>query len=221
MDVAIGGGAFTDRRSAGKALAEQLQSFAGRDDVVVLALPRGGVPVAYEIATALGAPLDVLSVRKLGVPGHEELAMGAIASGGVYSLDAELIHHLGLTPDDMLKVVRAEQLELDRRENAYRDHRQFPAVAGRTIILVDDGLATGQTMSVAVQAVQRLKPRRIVVAVPVATREACADLSGEADVICALMPEPFYAVGAWYGDFSQINDDQVRALLAEAAARGR
>src|SRR5215469_8942468 len=220
MEVAVRG-AFRDRSQAGKALAEQLGSFAGRGDVVVLALPRGGVPVAYEIAKALDAPLDVLSVRKLGVPGHEELAMGAIASGGAYSLDAELIHHLGLTSQEMLEVVRAEQLELERREGLYRDHREFPDIAGRTVILVDDGLATGQTMSVAVQALQRLKPRRIVVAVPVATREACAELGAEADIICALTPEPFYAVGAWYGDFSQVSDDEVRALLARATGRER
>ncbi|HZV77997.1 MAG TPA: phosphoribosyltransferase [Candidatus Binatus sp.] len=220
MEVAVSG-AFRDRSQAGKALAEQLGSFAGRGDVIVLALPRGGVPVAYEIAKALDAPLDVLSVRKLGVPGHEELAMGAIASGGAYSLDAELIHHLGLTSQEMLEVVRAEQRELERREGLYRDHRKFPDIAGRTVILVDDGLATGQTMSVAVQALQRLKPRHIVVAVPVATREACADVGAEADIVCGLTPEPFYAVGAWYGDFSQVSDDEVRALLARAADRER
>ena len=205
--------AFADRRDAGRLLARQLRPFADRADVVVLALPRGGVPVGYEIATALHAPFDVISVRKLGVPGHEELAMGAIASGGVYSMDSELIHHLGLTSDEMLGVIRDEQKELERRERAYRDQREFPDVADKTVILVDDGLATGQSMSVAVQAVSRLKPGRIIVAVPVATREACAELSAHADVVCALTPEQFYAVGAWYDDFSQVSDGEVRALL--------
>ncbi len=213
---------FSDRRAAGKALADQLGEFTQRSDVVVLALPRGGVPVGFEVATKLKAPLDVLSVRKLGVPGHEELAMGAIASGGAYSLDTELIRHLDLTPQEMLAVARTAQRELERREQTYRDHRKFPDLEGRTVILVDDGLATGQSMSVAVQAVQRGKPRRIIVAVPVATREACADLSGQADVICVLTPEPFYAVGAWYEDFSQVSDEEVRELLASsAAARGQ
>ncbi|HME82239.1 MAG TPA: phosphoribosyltransferase family protein [Candidatus Eremiobacteraceae bacterium] len=209
---------FSDRRAAGKALAEQVGEFAHRDDVVVLALPRGGVPVGYEIASKLKAPFDVLSVRKLGVPGHEELAMGAIASGGAYSLDTELIRHLDLTPQEMLAVARSEQRELERRERTYRDHRKFPDLENRTVILVDDGLATGQSMSVAVQAVQRRRARRIVVAVPVASSDACADLSGQADVICAMMPEPFYAVGAWYADFSQVTDDEVRELLAKSAA---
>jgi predicted phosphoribosyltransferase len=211
--------AFVDRRDAGRILADHLLPLAGRSDVVVLALPRGGVPVAYEIASALHVPLDVISVRKLGVPGHEELAMGAIASGGVYSMDSELIHHLGLTPDEMLDVIRSEQQELERRERTYRDHREFPDVAGRTVILVDDGLATGQSMSVAVQATQRLKPERIIVAVPVATREACAELSAHAEVVCALIPEQFYAVGAWYDDFSQVSDEEVRLLLSQAAGR--
>lgn len=210
---------FVDRRDAGRYLAEQLRPLAGRSDVVVLALPRGGVPVAYEIATALQVPLDVISVRKLGVPGHEELAMGAIASGGVYSMDSELIHHLGLTQGEMLDVIRSEQQELERRERTYRDRREFPDVAGRTVILVDDGLATGQSMSVAVQAIQRFKPKRIIVAVPVATREACAELSAHAEVVCALIPDQFYAVGAWYNDFSQVSDEEVRSLLSQAAAQ--
>ena len=200
-------------------LARQLAPYANRDDVVVLALPRGGVPVGYEVAQALGAPLDVLAVRKLGVPGHEELAMGAIASGGAYSLDEELIHHLGLAPEEMLKVIEDERQELDRREKTYRDHRPFPALAGKTVILVDDGLATGQSMSVAVQALKALQPTKIIVAVPVATSDACAELGRSVEVAYVMMPEPFYAVGLWYEDFSQITDEEVRDLLARAAAR--
>lgn len=210
---------FRDRREAGRVLARTLASYAKQEDMVVLALPRGGVPVAFEIAMALHAPLDVLSVRKLGVPGHEELAMGALASGGAYSLDTELIGHLGLTADEMLRVIRSAQKELERREEAYRDHRRFPRIEGHTVILVDDGLATGQSMSVAVQAVRKLNPKRIIVAVPVASKDAAAELGGDADVVAALLPEPFYSVGAWYADFSQVSDDEVRDLLARAAAR--
>ena len=211
--------AFSDRREAGRVLAAELEPYAKRNDVVVLALPRGGVPVAYEIATALHAPLDVLAVRKLGVPGREELAMGAIASGGAYSLDTKLIRYLGLTADEMLEVVREAQQELERREAVYRDHRHFPRIEGRTVIIVDDGLATGQTMAVAVEAVRKMNPKQIIVAVPVCTHEAQAELSVDADVICALTPDPFYAVGAWYKNFAQVSDDEVRELLARAAAR--
>jgi putative phosphoribosyl transferase len=210
---------FRDRREAGKLLARQLAPYAHRDDVVVLALPRGGVPVGYEIAEALDAPLDVLAVRKLGVPGHEELAMGAIASGGAYSLDEELIHHLGLRPEDMLKVIEAEQAELQRRESAYRDHREFPKIAGKIAILVDDGLATGQSMGVALAALKTLDPKKVIIAVPVVTLDACAELGRDAEIAYLLMPEPFYAVGLWYEDFSQISDDEVRDFLARAATR--
>ena len=210
---------FRDRREAGKLLARQLAPYAGRDDVVVLALPRGGVPVGYEIAQALGAPLDVLAVRKLGVPGHEELAMGAIAAGGAYSLDEDLIHHLGLQPEEMFKVIENEQRELRRRESAYRDRREFPSVAGKTAILVDDGLATGQSMSVALSALKALEPKKVVVAVPVVTLEACTELGRSAEIAYLLMPEPFYAVGFWYQDFSQVTDDEVRDLLARAASQ--
>jgi putative phosphoribosyl transferase len=210
---------FRDRREAGQLLARQLAPYAQRDDVVVLALPRGGVPVGFEIAQALDAPLDVLAVRKLGVPGHEELAMGAIASGGAYSLDEELIHHLGLRPEEMLKVIETEQVELKRRESAYRDHREFPEVAEKIAILVDDGLATGQSMGVALAALKTLEPKKIIVAVPVVTLDACAELGRDAEIAYLLMPEPFYAVGFWYQDFSQVSDDEVRDLLARAATR--
>lgn len=209
--------AFKNRREAGRQLARQLAHEA-QGDVVVLGLPRGGVPVAYEIAQALNAPLDVLAVRKLGVPGHEELAMGAIASGGAYSLDGDLIRHLGLRPEEMLKVIEAEQRELQRRESTYRDHREFPRVAGKTVILVDDGLATGQSMSVALAALKRLDPKRIIIAAPVVAHEAAAELSREAEIAYLLMPDPFYAVGLWYDDFSQVSDAEVRDLLARAAA---
>lgn len=210
---------FGDRREAGKLLARQLAPYANRDDVVVLALPRGGVPVGYEIALALNAPLDVLAVRKLGVPGHEELAMGAIASGGAYSLDNELIHHLGLRPEEMLKVIEDEQRELRRRESAYRDHREFPDVTGKVVILVDDGLATGQSMGVALTALKALDPKKVIIAAPVVTLDACAELGRGAEIAYLLMPEPFFAVGIWYEDFGQISDDEVRDLLARAAAR--
>lgn len=200
-------------------LARKLAPYARQEDVVVLALPRGGVPVAFEIATALHAPLDMLSVRKLGVPGHEELAMGAIASGGAYSLDTELIQHLALTADEILHVVRSAQQELERREEAYRDHRRFPRIEGHTVILVDDGLATGHSMSVAVQALRKMNPKRIIVGVPVASKESAAELGADADVVTVLTPEPFYSVGAWYADFSQVSDDEVRDLLASAAPR--
>jgi predicted phosphoribosyltransferase len=174
--------------------------------------------VAFEIAQALDAPLDVLAVRKLGVPGHEELAMGAIASGGAYSLDEELIRHLGLRPEEMLEVIDTEQRELQRRESAYRDHREFPRVAGKTVILVDDGLATGQSMNVALAALKRLGPKRIIIAAPVVAHEAAAELSRDVEVAYLLMPDQFYAVGLWYDDFSQVSDDEVRDLLARAAA---
>jgi predicted phosphoribosyltransferase len=211
--------AFRDRYEAGRLLAEQLTAYAGRPDVLVLALPRGGVPVAYEVARALGAPLDVFAVRKLGVPGHEELAMGAIASGGVYVLNDEVVQALRI-PSRVIEAVAARELrELGRRERAYRDGRPAPVVRGRTVILVDDGLATGSTMRAAVAALRRLGPARVVVAVPTAAPATCAELRREADeCACAITPEPFYAVGLWYEDFSQTTDDEVRDLLARAAA---
>jgi putative phosphoribosyl transferase len=212
---------FRDRHDAGRLLAERLRDYTGREDVVVLALPRGGVPVAYEVANALGAPLDVFVVRKLGVPGHRELAMGAIASGGVIVLDEYLVRALGIPEDAIRQVIANELHELERREQAYRDGREPPQLEGKTVILVDDGLATGATMRAAAQAVrQHAAPKEIVVAVPVAARETCEQLRDDVDeVVCAVTPAPFRAVGLWYEDFSQTSDDEVRALLARAAER--
>jgi putative phosphoribosyl transferase len=211
---------FRDRRDAGRQLAAALSDYAGRPDLVVLALPRGGVPVAYEVATALGAPLDVFLVRKLGVPGREELAMGAIASGGVRVVNDEVVRELGI-PDELIDAVAAAELqELRRREQAYRDGRPAPPVRGKTVILVDDGLATGSSMRAAVEALRRVGPARIVVAVPVAAPEVCAEFEDLADdAVCARTPVPFRAVGLWYDDFSQTTDEEVRALLADAAAQ--
>jgi predicted phosphoribosyltransferase len=207
---------FADRHEGGAALAERLHEFQGRSDVVVLGLPRGGVPVASEVARALGAPLDVFVVRKLGLPGHEELAMGAIASGGVRVLNDEVVSWYHPSIEAIDAVTRSERAELERRERAYRDGRPLVSVKGRVVILVDDGLATGSTMRAAVLAVRRLDPARVVVAVPVGARETCAALRDTADeIVCALTPEPFSAVGLWYSDFSQTTDDEVRRLLAE------
>jgi putative phosphoribosyl transferase len=211
--------AFRDRTEAGRVLAGELAAYADRPDVLVLALPRGGVPVAFEVARALHAPLDVFLVRKLGVPGREELAMGAIASGGVRVLNDEVVGALRI-PDRVIDGVAAMELdELQRRERAYRGDRAPPDVRGRTVILVDDGLATGSSMRAAVAALRRLGPARIVVAVPVGAAETCAELQAEADeAVCAHTPRPFFAVGQWYEDFSQTTDEEVRDLLAQAAA---
>jgi putative phosphoribosyl transferase len=211
---------FHDRVEAGRELAERLQHYAHRPDVLVLGLPRGGVPVAFEVAQALDAPLDVFLVRKLGVPGHEELAMGAIASGGVRVLNPEVVAHLAIPAQAIEQVAVREQQEMERRERLYRDGRAPPAIEGRTVILVDDGLATGSTMRAGIAALRRLNPARIVAAVPVAAPEVCEQLSGEADeMVCARTPEPFYAVGLWYEDFGQTSDDEVRELLARARRR--
>ncbi|HEY3257780.1 MAG TPA: phosphoribosyltransferase [Gemmatimonadaceae bacterium] len=208
---------FRDRFEAGRTLAGRLGKYAGRDDVIVFGLPRGGVPVAFEVAHGIGAPLDVFIVRKIGVPWHEELAMGAIASGGVRLIDENLVRQLGLTADDVEQVVEQEQRELERRERQYRGDRPFPDVTGRTGILVDDGLATGASMRVAVAALRQEHPARIVVAVPIAPPDTCATLREEADdVVCALTPEPFYAVGLWYKDFTQTTDEEVHDLLTES-----
>jgi predicted phosphoribosyltransferase len=208
---------FANRREAGAALATRLQKFKNRDDVVVLALPRGGVPVAYEVAQAIGAPLDVFLVRKLGLPAHRELAMGAIASGGVRVLNDDMVRQLGIPPAVIDYVAQQEAQELERRERAYRGDRPPPEVRGRTVILVDDGLATGASMRAAVLALRRLEPARIVVAVPAAAPEACEEMRRLADeVICAIAPEFFRAVGYWYEDFSQTSDDEVRRLLSYA-----
>jgi erythromycin esterase-like protein/predicted phosphoribosyltransferase len=208
-------GLFRDRREAGRLLATKLTAYANRPDVVVLALPRGGVPVAYEVARALDAPLDVFVVRKLGVPGHEELAMGALATGGVRVLN-EVVQHLGI-PSTLIEAVTNHELtELERRERLYRGNRPPLDVRNRTVILVDDGLATGSTMRAAVRALRQQQPASIVVAVPVAAPESCEELRTLADdVICAVTPEAFHAVGLWYQDFSQTTDEEVRALLAK------
>jgi putative phosphoribosyl transferase len=209
---------FRDRTEAGQILADKLASYAHRPDVLVLALPRGGVPVGYEVAQALHVPLDVFLVRKLGLPGQEELAMGAIASGNTRVLNEEVVHKLDI-PEEVIDAVAAEeQQELSRRERDYRAGRPPPDVRGRTIILVDDGLATGSTMRAAVAALRQQEPARIVVAVPVGAPETCVELGYEADeVVCVETPEPFYAVGAWYENFSQTTDEEVRDLLTRAA----
>jgi predicted phosphoribosyltransferase len=205
---------FHDRSDAGRQLAAKLTALAGRPDVIVLALPRGGVPVGYEVAQALRAPLDVFLVRKLGLPGQEELAMGAIATGGVRVVNDEVVRRLRVSPDVIDAVADKELRELRRREKIYRDERPAPDVRGKNVILVDDGLATGSTMRAAVAALRQQHPARIIVAVPVGAVETCADLREEADqVVCARTPEPFYAVGLWYEDFSQTTDDEVRELL--------
>ena len=208
---------FQDRFDAGRLLASKLRPFANRSDTVVLALPRGGVPVGFEVAKALNAPLDVFVVRKLGVPGYEELAMGAIASGGIRVLNEDVVRTLGI-PDEVIDTVAAkEERELDRRERDYRDGRPPVDVQGRTVILVDDGLATGSSMRVAVMALKRKKPAQIVVAVPVAAAETCAEMELEVDqVICVVTPDPFRSVGEWYWDFSQTSDEEVRDLLRRA-----
>jgi erythromycin esterase-like protein/predicted phosphoribosyltransferase len=209
---------FRHRRDAGRVLADLLGQYRNRGDVVVLALPRGGVPVAYEVATALGAPLDVFLVRKLGVPDHEELAMGAIASGGVLVLDDDVVRGLRIPPEVIQRVAEREGRELARREAAYREGRPAPNVSGRVVILVDDGLATGSSMRAAIQALREHRPARIVVAVPVAPSSTCRELSTMVDeVVCATTPSPFLAVGEWYWDFAQTTDDEVLGLLRQAA----
>ncbi len=206
---------FRNRTDAGRQLAEKLAAYANRPDVLVLALPRGGVPVGFEVARALGAPLDVFLVRKLGVPGYEELAMGAVATGGVRVLNDEIVRGLGISEHEIDAVVARELQELARRERLYRGDRPPPDVAGRTVILVDDGLATGATMRAAVAALRQQQPARIVIAVPTASPDTSEALKAEADdVVCAMTPEPFFAVGHWYEDFTQTTDDEVRELLA-------
>jgi len=211
---------FRDRSDAGRQLVEKLKAYADRSDVVVLALPRGGVPVAYEVAAALRAPLDVFLVRKLGVPGHEELAMGAVATGGVRVLNKNVVTALRI-PDEVINAVAAkEERELQRQESLYRASQAPPHVQDQTVILVDDGLATGSTMRAAVEALRQQHPARIVVAVPVGAAETCAEFQTETDeTVCARMPEPFYAVGMWYEDFSQTTDEEVRQLLRQTNER--
>jgi putative phosphoribosyl transferase len=209
---------YRDRADAGRAVAARLAEYAGRGDVLVLALPRGGVPVAFEVARALKAPLDVFLVRKLGVPGREELAMGAIATAGVRLINRDIVQHLNIPARVIDEVAAVERAELERREREYRDDRPPPEVAGRTVILVDDGLATGASMRAAVAALRQGHPARIVVAVPIASAATCEEFRDLVDeVVCAQTPEPFHAVGIWYEDFSQTTDDEVRELLAIAA----
>jgi predicted phosphoribosyltransferase len=210
---------FHDRRDAGRALAGVLARYRAEPDVVVLALPRGGVPVAYEIARALDAPLDVFVVRKLGVPGREELAMGAIATGGVVVLNDDVVRGLGIGPDVVRRVAEREEQELLRRDRSYREGRAPPELAEKLVVLVDDGLATGSSMRAAVTALRAHRPRRVVVAVPVAPRSTCAGLRAIVDeVVCASTPSPFRAVGTAYRDFRQTSDKEVRELLRAAAA---
>jgi predicted phosphoribosyltransferase len=205
---------FVDRSDAGRRLGDHLAAYAERSDVVVLALPRGGVAVGAEVARKLGAPLDVLLVRKLGVPGHEEFAMGAIASGGVRIISEDVVAALGVSDREMALVAAAEEEELARQERVFRGSRRFPDVSGRTIILVDDGLATGATMRAAAAVIRGRSPARLVVAVPVAPGETCAALRAEVDeVVCLATPEPFHSVGSWYEDFHQTTDEEVRLLL--------
>lgn len=207
---------FSDRAEAGRFLAAKLARLAGRRDLLVLALPRGGVPVGYKVARALGAPFDVFVVRKLGVPGHRELAMGAIASGGIRVFNPAVVSHLGARAEQAIEqVTREESQGLEKRETRYRDGRPFPDLGGRTVVLVDDGLATGATMRAAVAAVRLRQPASVIVAVPIAAEESCDRLRSEADeVICAVTPEPFYGVGQFYDDFRQITDEEVRSYLA-------
>ena len=210
-------GAFPDRAAAGKLLAEKLQQYAGRDDVIVLGLPRGGVPVAYEVARVLRVPLDVFIVRKLGVPGFEELAVGAIASGGVRVLNDDVARSLPNASEIIEAVTQREIAELQRREQKYRDGRPSPQIENRTVILIDDGLATGATMRAAVKALRQRGAAKIVVAVPVGPPDTCKEFEDEADeVVCASAPEFFQAVGQYYDDFSQTTDEEVRELLARS-----
>lgn len=208
---------FEDRREGGERLAERLRGYANRADVIVLGLPRGGVPVAFEVAEQLRVPLDVFVVRKLGVPGQEELAMGALASGGVRVLDDELIGMAGIDAEEIERATTLATEELARQEARYRGGRRFPDIRDKTIILVDDGLATGSTMRAAVRALRAQRPVAIVVAVPVGAPETCGALRAVADdVICVEMPDPFRAVGLWYEDFSPTTDDEVHTLLDRA-----
>ena len=208
---------FANRREAGRVLAQRLDGYAGRANLIVLGLPRGGIPVAYEVAQRLGAPLDAFLVRKLGVPGHEELAMGAIARDALV-LNSEVVDGLGIDASEIERVVEHERRELDRREAAYRGGRPAPTLRGQIVIVVDDGMATGASMRAAVQALRALGAAHIVVAVPVGAAASCAELATEADdVDCARTPEPFLDVGMWYGDFEPISDEEVCALLARAA----
>lgn len=213
---------FQNRTEAGKTLAAKLENLVRQAGAIVLALPRGGVPVAFEIAKKLDAPLDVLIVRKLGVPGQEEFAFGAIASGGVRVFNEEIVRALRLPESVIERVTAGERAELERREKLYRGTRPLPRLRGRTVVIVDDGLATGATMKAAIRALKTQQPKAIIVAVPVASGETCRELRAEADVwcVCAVTPEPFYGVGMWYRDFSQTSDAEVIELLHRAESFG-
>ena len=211
---------FRDRSDAGRQLAGQLAKYAGRSDAVVLALPRGGVPVGFAVAEALGLPLDLFLVRKLGAPAQPELAMGAVASGGVRVLNQEVIEQLGIPPELIEREAAREERELERRQQLYREGRLPAAVEGRVCILVDDGLATGSSMRAAARALRLQRPARVVIAVPVGAAFTCEELCGEVDeLVCVDTPEPFFAVGQWYDDFAQTRDDEVRELLRRSAER--
>ncbi len=213
----FGAGRFRDRTEAGKQLAAKLAAYAHQPDVLVLGLPRGGVPVAYEVAMALGVPLDVLVVRKLGVPGEEELALGAIASGGVRVLNADVVRMLGIADVAIDAIAAREQRELARRERLYRGDRPWPELRGRTVILVDDGIATGATMRAAITAVRQQEPTRVVVAVPVAAASTCEELrAAGTDVVCVHTPRLFFAIGIWYDEFGQTTDSEIQTLLDRA-----
>lgn len=208
---------FRNRTAAGQLLATRLQNYRDRSDVLVLGLPRGGVPVAYEVAKALNAPLDICLVRKLGVPGHKELAMGAIASDGVRVLNYDVVSTLGISSKTIDAVAARELRELQRRDRAYRGDRPLPTVKNHTVILIDDGLATGATMRAAVAVLKQEQPQSIIVAIPVASPAVCDELKAEVDqVVCVATPEPFYSIGLWYEDFLQTTDEQVRHLLEQS-----
>lgn len=213
---------YKDRVQAGKYLAKKLQQYANDQDAVVLGLPRGGVVVAYEVARELQLPLDIFVVRKLGVPGYEELAMGAIASGGVRVMNQDVLKMINISEDKIEDAVKKEERELDRREKAYRENRPGIDIKSKIIILIDDGLATGATMRAAISALNKQHPRKIIIAVPVASPETCEDFRSKVDeLICALTPPYFHAVGEWYEDFPQNTDEEVQQLLREANKAGR
>ena len=213
---------FRNRSDAGQYLATKLLRYKGREDVLVLALPRGGVPVAFEVAQVLQVPMDIFLVRKLGVPGHEELAMGAIATGGVRVLNEDTVNYLGIPPEVIDSIAEMELKELKRRENAYRGSRPEPNVKGKTVILIDDGLATGSTIRAAAQALRRQDPAWIIVAVPVSAPETCDEYRiGVDEIVCAVTPKRFLGVGRWYLDFSQTTDEEVRDLLELARGEKR
>lgn len=213
---------FQNRTEAGKLLASRLTDYANHTDILVLGLPRGGVPVAFEVAKALNLPLDICIVRKLGVPGHKELAMGAIASGGVRVLNYDVVSWLGISGKTIDEVAARELRELQRRDRAYRGDRPPLDVRDRTVILVDDGIATGSTMRAAITVLKSQQPQQMIVAVPVAPLETCNEIQAEVDkLVCLMTPEPFYAIGLWYEDFAQTTDEEVRELLAEQSTSNR